>query len=259
MKKRILILGGTGEAQRLASELTAHYGDAVVVITSLAGRTRYPQNPAGEVRIGGFGGIQGLQTYITDEAIDMVLDATHPFASQISAHAVTACERTQTPRLALIRPAWHAEEGDTWHHVPSLQEAAALLPSLGSTAFLTIGSQELHAFNAVEGVAFAIRMVDPPEEPLAGVADNTGLQTAENTILILGKGPFDLEDEKTLLETHRIDVLVTKNSGGEATRAKLIAARAAGIPVIMVERPPAPPGLAVSSVKEALDWIAQQI
>lgn len=273
--KKILILGGTGEANRLVPEILARFGSAVSITTSLAGRTRAPTTPIGRVRIGGFGGAVGLREYLEKEAIDLVVDATHPFARQISDNAVTACagayagtapdrhlpaphSNPAIQRLALTRPAWHPEHSDDWRMVQSLEDAATLLPRVGKTAFLTVGSQELDAFKSVEGVAFAIRMIDRPDADNPNVNPAPAIETTANTILILGKGPFNLEDEKALLETHKIDVLVTKNSGGDATYAKLLAARQAGIPVIMVERPTPPPGPIASTIEQALDWIAQQ-
>lgn len=248
--RRLLILGGTGEAVDLAGRAAARFGDQVRITTSLAGRNADPVTPPGAIRIGGFGGVDGLRRYLEDAAIDLLVDATHPFATQISANAVAAARSSAAiPRVALVRPPWRPQPGDDWRIVDDAEEAAALLPSVGSVAFLTVGPGELAAFRSVEGVAFAIRMIEPPAEPL----------TLQETVLILGKGPFDLENERALLQEHRIDVLVTKNSGGAATEAKLTAARAAQIPVLMIDRPPPPSGPRVKSVDAALDWIAARV
>ncbi len=248
--RRLLILGGTGEAAALATRAAARFGDQVRITTSLAGRTSAPATPPGALRIGGFGGVAGMRRYLADGAIDLLVDATHPFATQISANAAEATAwESAIQRLALLRPPWRPQPGDDWRIVADAEEAAALLPAVGSVAFLTVGPGELAAFRSVEGVAFAIRMIEPPAEPL----------TLQETVLILGKGPFDLADERALLQQHRIDVLVTKNSGGAATEAKLAAARAAQIPVVMIDRPAPPPGPRVDSVDAALDWIAARV
>ncbi len=249
--KHVLILGGTRDAFDLAERLHQDDGPACRVTTSLAGRTRRPARPAGEIRQGGFGGIDGLVSYLDANSVDAVIDATHPFAAQISRHAVAACKRVDVPLLRFDRPAWTAQDGDNWHHVPDLEAAAALLPKVGKTAFLTIGVQELSAFYGVGGVALAIRMIDPPQDP-------GRILPQQETVLILGKGPFDLSDERALLEKHRIDVLVTKNSGGELIQAKLIAAREAGLPVIMVDRPPKTAALEVFTLDAVLDWLKRQ-
>ena len=240
---RLLILGGTGEAAALADRLAAD--PRLAVTTSLAGRTRKPAALAGDVRIGGFGGPEGLADYLVGEGISIVVDATHPFAAVISENAARACARTGVPWLQFVRPAWQAQPGDDWRDVASLEEAAALLSSFGRRVFLTIGRQELAAFEALTDHWFLVRMIETPETPLP---------LAQHQLL-LGRGPFDEAAEIALLREHKVEGLVAKNSGGEATYAKIAAARALGLPVIMVARPKRPEGPTVTSIDDALAWI----
>ena len=244
--KHLLILGGTEEARRLADAATAHFGTVLRVTTSLAGRTQSPASIAGTLRRGGFGGADGLIDYLRAAAIDCVIDATHPFAAQISAAAGLACGTVGVPLLALTRPVWQRESGDRWIEVASAAEAAALLPRTGKRVFLTIGRRELDAFAAIDGVYFLVRLIEPPatQLPLAAV-------------LILGRGPFTFDEERGIIERYAIDLLVTKESGGAATAAKLAAARATGIPVVMVRRPSAPSGVRVECVEDAVRWLEE--
>jgi precorrin-6A/cobalt-precorrin-6A reductase len=243
---RILILAGTSEARALAAAC-ADRGD-LEVISSLAGRTRAPQAPPGEVRVGGFGGAAGLERFLKARAIDRVVDASHPFASQIGRHAHAACAAAGVPRLRLLRPPWRRQRGDRWHEVADLAEAAARLPGLGARALLTVGQKDLAAFVRLQGVSLLIRTIEPPTGPLPAPAE-----------WLQGRGPFTLESELELLRAHRIEVLVVKASGGEATYAKLAAARRLGLPVLMVRRPPPPPGPVVATVAEALAWLAAEV
>lgn len=244
---RILILGGTGEARALANALSRR-GDCMP-ITSLAGRTRAPMLPAGKVRHGGFGGADGLAAYLDGEAIDLVVDATHPFAAQISRHAEEACTMSGRPRLLLLRPPWQAVDGDRWTSVRTTAEAAARLPELGRRVFLGIGRQDLAAFAGRPGVWYLVRSIEAAND------DTTALDAA----FIRARGPFDREGETALMREHRIDCLVTRNAGGEATYAKVIAARDLGLPVLMIERPAPPAGEIVENVKAALAWIADRL
>ena len=221
----VLILGGTGEARELAGRLVAAGVPGLRVVSSLAGRVTAPAMPAGEVRIGGFGGVAGLTGWLQENDVTVVVDATHPFAETMSEHAEAACAAAPAPLLRLARAPWTAGTADTWHEVDSLEEAAALLPSLGRRAFVTSGRQGLPAFAGVDGVWFLIRCVDPPGEPLPAASE-----------VVLARGPFDAAAEYALMVEHGIDVLVTKNSGGELTAGKLSAAERLGIPVIMVRR-----------------------
>jgi precorrin-6A/cobalt-precorrin-6A reductase len=239
---RVLILAGTGEAAALAEACAGQGG--LEVISSLAGRTAAPRALPGEVRVGGFGGAAGLEQFLRARAVDRVVDASHPFAEQISRHAATACRAAGVPRLRLLRPTWPKQPGDRWHEVDDLAAAAALLPQIGRRAFLTVGHGELAAFAGLERVWLLIRTIEAP----AGVP-------LERALCVQARGPFALTDELALLREHRIDVLVTKASGGEATYAKLVAARSLCLPVIMVRRPPPPEGPVVSSVAAALAWL----
>ncbi|WP_432127087.1 cobalt-precorrin-6A reductase [Streptomyces sp. bgisy082] len=232
----VLILGGTTEARALAGLLHPR----VRVTSSLAGRVARPRLPEGEVRIGGFGGADGLAAWIGAHAVDAVIDATHPFAERISFHAARAAATAHVPLLALRRPGWVPEEGDDWRDVGSLAEAAAALDGLGDRVFLTTGRMGLAAF-ADRPEWFLVRSVDAPEAPVPARAE-----------ILLDRGPFTLEGERELLRRHRIDVLVTKDSGGAATAPKLTAARESGVPVVVVRRPPVPEGVrAVASPEEA--------
>ena len=251
---RVLILGGTGEARRLATALCAESaaglagasGGALSVVSSLAGRVRNPVLPPGEVRIGGFGGVPGLRDYLRAESITAVVDATHPFAATMSASAATATGGLGIPLLVLRRPGWTRGEGDRWYRVPTLAAAAEALPGLGRRVFLSTGRGGLAAFAGLDEHWFLVRSVDPPEPP-----------APHRMHSLLARGPFTLEGERALLREHRIDVLVTKDSGGEQTGAKLVAARELGIPVVIQSRPEVPAGVPVSdTVAGALRWLA---
>ena len=242
-ERRLLILGGTAEAVTLSARASRLPG--LRVITSLAGRTRAPTLPEGELRVGGFGGVDGLADYLATETIDLVVDATHPFATQISRHAAQACARQGVPRLLLARPPWTREAGDHWLEVADEAEAAARLPDLGQRVFLALGRQNLAAFAGLPEVWFLVRLIEPLEAPLP----------LANYEAIAGRGPFPVEDERTLLEAHRIDCLVCRDSGGAATYGKIAAARASALPVVMVRRPPVPEGECVTDVERAVDWI----
>lgn len=245
MKKRLLILGGTTEATQLAAK-AAEIPD-VEVISSLAGRTQQPQTPAGNVRIGGFGGVAGLTHYLQDQQIDLLIDTTHPFAAQMSWNAATAADRASIPRLAIVRPAWDSEPH--WIEVESNEAAAAVLPEIAARIFLTIGRQELATFAHLTELWFLMRMIDPP---VAG----TPIPPGE---VLLVRPPFSVEQERSWMQSYDIQAIVSKNSGGAATVSKLIAARELGLPVVMVQRPPIPEGDSVSDVPAALLWINQQL
>ena len=247
--RRLLILGGTAEAAALARAAVAGFGDRLAVISALAGRTREPAALPGTVRRGGFGGPGGLADYLVAEGIAMVVDATHPFAEAISDHARVACERAAVPRLVLVRPAWRKQNGDRWIVVDDVAEAVAALGRRGGRAFITVGVKELGAFAGLHGVFCLVRLIEPPATPLP-LADYE---------IITGRGPFRVAGEKRLLAGHRIDVVVSKASGGAATRAKITAARHLGLPVIMVRRPATPPGPRVGRVAAALSWIAERL
>jgi precorrin-6A/cobalt-precorrin-6A reductase len=241
----ILILGGTAEARELAAALVA---DGVPVTSSLAGRVARPRLPAGEVRIGGFGGPDALARWISEHGVRAVVDATHPFAERISASAAQAAPQAGVALLRLERPGWQERPGDRWTWVDDLDAAAAAIPRLGTRVLLTSGRQGLAAFAGVDDAWFLIRCVDPPEAPLPPQHE-----------LLLDRGPYTLAGEGALVDAHAIDLVVTKDSGGAHTAAKLDAARERGLPVIVVRRPPRVGGVAsVATVAEALAWARAQ-
>ena len=242
--RTVLVLGGTAEARALAAAL--HGVPDVRVVSTLAGRVARPRLPAGEVRIGGFGGPDGLVAYLRAQGVDAVVDATHPFAERMSWSAAQACARSGVALLRLERPPFERDPRIDWREVASLDAAAALLPAAGRRVFLTTGRQGLAAFARVEHAFFLVRCVEPPD-PATLPAEHE---------LVLDRGPFSLAGELELIERHALDVLVTKDSGGAMTRAKLDAARARGLPVIVVARPPRPVAQTVATVEQALRWLA---
>lgn len=234
---RILILGGTGEARELAGRLVeaGHF-----VMTSLAGRTTQPHLPKGELRVGKFGGIPGLVGYLKMLRFDRLVDATHPYAGLISINAVAASQQTGIPLVRYMRPAWIEPAGAGWQHVASLEAAAVALPS-GATVLVTTGHEGLAPLLERDDCRFVVRLIEPPAAPLPGHAK-----------LILGRPPYSLEGERALFVREAITHLVTKNSGGAQTEAKLAAARATGAAVIMVARPAYGPAVEVGSVEDAV-------
>lgn len=239
----VLILGGTSEAGILARDLAG--SGSVAVTTSLAGRTREPIAPAGALRIGGFGGTEGLATYLRDALVDVVVDATHPFAARISANAVAACAAAGVPRLALVRPPWQPQPGDDWRVVADMATAAARSAALGGRQLLAVGRNELAAFAGNTQVGYVVRTVDPLPEPPPVLLAAT--ETA--------RGPFALGDELALLRRHAVSAVVAKASGGDGGYAKIAAARRLGVPVVMVDRPAPPPEPRVATVSAALSWL----
>ncbi len=243
---RVLVLGGSTEASAVARRLAARGAD---VTTSFAGRTRERVQPPGSVRVGGFGGIDGLARYLRSERIDLLVDATHPFAAQMPHHAAAACAQTGVPGVRVLRPPWRATDGDEWHPVHDLDEAARSLEARGAKrVFLTTGRQTLRPFARLHDVWFLVRAIEAPEHDVP-----------PNAQVVLGRGPFDEDDEHALMVEHAIDTVVAKNSGGDATVAKLRAARRLGLPVVMVERPAQPPVTVVESVDEAMAWVDAQL
>ncbi len=237
---RVLLLGGTAEGRALAKTLHPH----VDVISSLAGRVPDPALPVGPVRIGGFGGVDGLRRWLKDERIDAVVDATHPFAATMTAHAAQACGELRIPHLVLARPAW--QPGAAIVVASDSHAAETVARQRYSRVFLTTGRSGTAAF-ADSDAYFLIRAVTAPDSALL----------PRHHELLLSRGPYRYDDELALLHKHRIDALVTKNSGGDMTRAKLDAAAALSIPVVMVARPPLPAGVtAVGTVQEAAEWVA---
>lgn len=243
MPVRILILGGTGEARELAAALVATGAD---VISSLAGRVRHPRLPDGPVRVGGFGGADGLAAFLREEAITHVIDVTHPFAGTITGNAALAATEAGVPLLVLRRPGWDADPA--WEVVADIYAAAEAVSAWpGNGVFLTTGRRDLSVFAADDRHRFLVRAVDPPDGPLP-----------PRMTLILDRGPYTVEGETALMREHRIGLLVTKNSGGPMTAAKLTAAQGLGVRVVMVARPPLPPdSTVVATVQEASRWLSQ--
>ena len=249
MRRRVLILGGTGEAAGLARLLESRA--EFDVVTSLAGRTRSPAAVPGRVRTGGFGGVEGLTAYLAAEHVDVVVDSTHPYAATISKHATLACDATGVPRVQLWRPAWSPVEGDEWTSVASLDAAADAVAdarlSADGCVFLSTGARDVQAFSRLREVRFLVRLVDAPRTPMP-------LSKSE---LIVDRGPFAIENERTLFLEHGVELLVSKNSGGAATYSKLAAARELGVPVVMIDRPDPEPGARAETAEEALRWLTR--
>lgn len=238
---RVLVLGGTLDASRLAQALAQVGVDGIF---SYAGRTNVPIAQPLPTRVGGFGGVAGLQAFLQTERITHVVDATHPFAAQMSSNAVQACARTVVPLLALERPAWQAQAGDVWQHVPDIAAAVQALPTEPARVFLAIGRQHLAPFLACAQHWYLLRLVDPVLEV-----------SAERGHVVLDRGPFTVEGDLALLQVHGITHVVSKNSGGAGAQAKLTAARARGLPVILIDRPFIPVRHTVSTVDGVFRWL----
>lgn len=237
---RLLILGGTTEATRLAARL-ADRADIAATL-SYAGRTEAPAGQPIPVRVGGFGGADGLAHYLTENKIDFLIDATHPFAAQISANAALAAKATDTPILVLTRKPWMQQAGDDWIEVADNAQAVTALGDRPRRVFLTIGRLGVGDYRAASQHHYLIRTIDAPD-----AAD-----MPPDHDLILARGTFALDDEIALMRDHRIDILVTKNSGGDATYAKIAAARTLDIPVVMVTPPRRPDVPEVYTVEDCL-------
>ncbi|HEY1796570.1 MAG TPA: cobalt-precorrin-6A reductase [Stellaceae bacterium] len=243
--RRLLILGGTGEASVLTRAVLVRFGEAVDVTTALTGRTGRPGPIPGHVRIGGFAGAEGIAAYLTEHEIDTVIDATCPFTAKASRAARLACDALQVPRLILRRPALRRDPLDRWIEVDTTEAAAAMVGRVGRRALLTVDADAVAPFAIADAVRFVVRLADPPRERLP-------LKFHE---VVLGGGPFSLAEERHLIARHAIDVLVCKASGGAATEPTLAAARELSLPVIMIRRPPQEPGLSVDTIEAALDWL----
>ncbi|SOD74494.1 precorrin-6A/cobalt-precorrin-6A reductase [Jatrophihabitans sp. GAS493] len=247
---RVLLLGGTAEARTLAKALDG--SDDVTVISSLAGRVQRPALPVGELRVGGFGGADGLADYLTSERIDALVDATHPFAGSITGNAVAAADVAGVPLLMLRRPGWREQPGDDWHRVTDITAAAELARQLApadSWIFLTTGRRDLAPFTGDSDHSYLIRSVDPPV-----------VELPPKHSLLLDRGPYTHQGELALLRRHDIRVLVSKDSGGEMTYPKLLAARELRIPVVLIDRPALPDGdqPVTDDVVAAAEWCRQQ-
>ena len=241
---RALILGGTADASLLAAEIARARIDAVY---SYGGRTRAPADQPLPTRIGGFGGVSGLAGYIRSEGITHVIDATHPFAAEMSRHAVEASAETGTQLIALERAPWTRAPGDNWIEVHDVNAAVAALPEATAKVFLAIGRQHIAPFAPKPQHAYTLRFVDPPEAPLPFAAD-----------VIVSRGPFTLEGELEMMRTRSIAWIVARNSGGDGAHAKIDAARMLGLPVIMIGRPKLPERLRVESVGEIMQWLGHR-
>jgi precorrin-6A/cobalt-precorrin-6A reductase len=239
---RVLVLGGTLDASRLAQALAKAGVDGIF---SYAGRTSAPIAQPLPTRVGGFGGVVGLQAFLQTERITHVVDATHPFAAQMSSNAVQACASAGVPLLALERPAWQAQSGDVWQHVPDIAAAVQALPTEPARVFLAIGRQHLAPFLACTQHWYLLRLVDP-------VLD----LPAERGQVVLDRGPFTVEGDRTLLQAYGITHIVSKNSGGAGAQAKLTAARERSLPVILIDRPFIAARPTVGDVDQVLQWIA---
>jgi precorrin-6A/cobalt-precorrin-6A reductase len=235
--RTVLLLGGTGEARELAAELVGR----VRVVSSLAGRVKEPRLPSGEVRIGGFGGVDGFREWVVAHGVDAVVDATHPFAARMTRTAAVVTGELGIPFLVLRRPGWTQRAGDDWLWVGSTAEAARNLK--GDRVFLTTGREELREF-AHLGNWFLVRSVEYPQPPVPRLMR-----------VVLDRGPFTVDKERQLMVEHRIDVLVTKDSGGEMTSAKLAAARELHVPVVIIRRPELPDVESVPDVAGVLRWL----
>ena len=242
---RALILGGTSEAHALANAAARVGLDAIY---SYGGRTRAPPGQPVPIRVGGFGGANGLADYISRENITHVVDATHPFAVEISHNAVAACMSNGTPLIALVRPPWVKEPGDIWTEVIDIASAVSALPAEPARVFLAIGRQHIAPFGAKPQHAYTLRFVDPPHEALP-------LANAE---VLVSRGPFSFHGELDMMRARRIEWIVARNSGGAGARAKIDAARELGLPVVMIKRPELPDRMRVESVVEVMHWLGHR-
>jgi precorrin-6A/cobalt-precorrin-6A reductase len=241
--KNVLILGGTVEARHLAEKLAGR--DDLAVTLSLAGRTAEPLPQAVPVRSGGFGGVDGLAAYLRAERINALIDATHPYAAVISANAARGAKTAQVPLLALRRAAWNKQADDNWIEVAAVEDAVQALGETPLRVFLTLGRKELAPFASAPQHFYLVRSVDPVDPPL----------DVPHASYLTARGPFTEEADRALLEKHRIEIIVAKNSGGAATYGKIAAARALAIPVVMLTRPALPEVATATTVEEVLAWL----
>lgn len=243
MTPKLLILGGTTEAAALCRRLSA---EGVAGVVSYAGRVANPAPLPLPRRIGGFGGVAGLAAYLRAERITHLVDATHPFAAQMSANAVAASAETGVPLLALTRPPWAEEPGDRWTRVPDIAAAVSALSGAPRRVMLAVGRMHLAEFAANPQHDYLLRLVDQPESP----------PPFPRHRVIVDRGPFTEAGDRALMEEHGIDLIVSKNAGGVGAAAKIAAARALGLPVLMIDRPHIPPRREARTVDEAMDWLA---
>ncbi len=247
---KLLILGGTSDAVALAHALIRHFGERLTVISSLAGVTYSPVEVPGIVRRGGFGGVEGLIDYLRSEAISMMVDASHPFAANISRHGQEASEKLGLPRLSMVRPGWERLAGERRFMVPDMEAAAARLTKIGAQRILvTTGAKDLAMLASVPKAWFLIRVIEPLAEPLP----------IPSYALIFARGPFTIAGERKIMAEHGIDTLLTKDSGGKATYGKIVAARDLGIPVVMLSRPDSFAGQSVETAEAVVDWVEARL
>lgn len=237
----LLLLAGSGEAKRIAWGLT---DSGINVVASLAGATRAPDPLPVPTRVGGFGGAAGFRSYVQEAGVKAVLDATHPFAEQITARTAQVCANMGLPYLYCCRPAWTPEPGDDWTQIAREEDAASHIPE-GATVFLGTGRQTLQRFANLEGRRVICRQIDPP----------TGPFPFEGGEFLIGRPPFPVARERALFAALGVDWIVVKNAGGAPSRTKLTAAADLGIPVLMIKRPPPPDAPCVATVEAALDWV----
>lgn len=243
VRSKILVLGGTADANALAARLAADGFDAML---SYAGRTENPKVPPIPFRVGGFGGVAGLVSFLKAGGFSHLIDATHPFAAQMSGHAFAAAAEAGVALLALERPPWERQPGDNWIEVETLAQAAEALGETPSRVFLAIGRLHLDAFAGQQQHSYLVRLIDPPQG---------GLPLPDIEVVV-ARGPFDLAGDLAMLRRFRADVIVAKNAGGPAAYAKIAAARELGIPVILQRRPLVPQRPIVDSVDAVMDWLA---
>jgi precorrin-6A/cobalt-precorrin-6A reductase len=241
MAQNLLILGGTTEASQLARAVADR---GIPAILSYAGRVANPRAQPLPTRVGGFGGVDGLARYLRDHNITHLIDATHPFAAQMSSNADAAAKMASIPLAALTRPPWQAIDGDNWTHVPDIPAAAKALAGAPRRVMLALGRLHLAEFTKQSQHHYLLRLVDEPEDlPLPSCT------------VIVARGPFDIEGDTALLRDHNIDVVVSKNAGGAGAEAKIHAARALNIPMIMIDRPALPERTEIATVAGIFDWL----
>ncbi len=246
--KKLLIIGGTSEARQLAEATVRIYGTKLRVITSWAGRSPRSPDVAGESRVGGFGGVTGLLDYLKAETIDIVLDASHPFADQISKHVYKACTTSNVPHFRLVRSKWDLPRNEKCIEIETIEAAAKRISHSAKRVFLTTGRQTLGAFSNMHNIWFLVRLLEKPKEPLM----------LNNYTLITGFPPFSKKDEKAIMKKHGIDTLISKSSGGEIP-AKIKAALELDLTTVLVSAPPSPPGEHAKNLDECLKWISTKI
>jgi len=248
-KKRLLILGGTGEAAELAERVAAQFSGRLDVTYALAGRTQPERAIPANVRVGGFGGGQGLADFLAAQGIDLLIDATHPFAAIISANAYDACQSTETPRLTLVRPPWTLPPGVRFLEAEDMADGVRLLSAFAKRVLVATGQRDLDILADYPDIHFTVRVIEEPSDPL----------NAENITLLTGRPPYSLDDELALMERLNVDCLLAKQSGGDMSVSKITAAIRRRIPIVLLRRPLPEPGEAVETVGAALLWLESHL